>query len=58
MPERRDTCDWSNADDDTWATDCGEVHCFLDGGIVENRYVWCPYCGGLISESAGEAEEW
>lgn len=33
-----------------WHTGCGNAHQFGDGGIHDNKYSHCPYCGGGIGE--------
>lgn len=44
-------CIWIYDDvDDKHDTSCGEGHCFLEGGVAENKYIYCPYCGGKIQE--------
>lgn len=29
-------------------TSCGNAQTFIDGGIAENNYKFCPYCGDEI----------
>jgi DNA-directed RNA polymerase subunit RPC12/RpoP len=44
-------CAWEfNEDDGTHETQCGQTHYFPEGGIADNRYVFCPYCGRRIDE--------
>ena len=45
------TCNWSEDEDGYWETECGDMHCFLDGGPTENKYQFCPYCRGEIIEN-------
>jgi len=43
-------CDWTihDCDGNIYETDCGQLHYFSDGGVEENKYKYCPYCGRLI----------
>lgn len=43
-------CEWVLYDDDhgLWETECVNVHAFTEGGVLENDYKFCPYCGGEI----------
>jgi len=42
-------CTWTvDAIDGGHDTACGSKHDFTDGGIAENSYVYCPFCGGTI----------
>lgn len=45
-------CIWSfdKSEDDTrcYDTSCGSGHMFIDGGIEDNSYKFCPYCGKEI----------
>lgn len=43
-------CKWEIYDSDNriFMTECGELHEFIEGGIEENEYKFCPYCGGEI----------
>lgn len=43
-----DTCKWTEDSDGNWATGCDNLHCFMTGGVEENDYEYCPYCGLLI----------
>jgi hypothetical protein len=46
------TCTWTPEDDDnmpgTWASSCGELWSFIDGGPAENRVTYCHHCGGKV----------
>ena len=53
--EKRDGfCEWKLNDyfheDDYYDTSCGETGCFMEGGIKDNNYKYCPYCGKEIKE--------
>lgn len=44
-------CIWTYIDiDDFYETSCGndKGFCFNDGGIKENKFRFCPYCGKII----------
>ncbi len=44
-------CEWTYNDEYFhWQTSCGNAHQFGDGGIHDNKYSHCPYCGGGIGE--------
>jgi hypothetical protein len=44
-------CHWTYQDDETeaWATGCGEMWCFVDGGPKENNTRYCHGCGKPVS---------
>jgi len=48
----KNVCMWSfdKSEDDTrcYDTSCGSGHMFIDGGIEDNDYKFCPYCGKEI----------
>ena len=42
-------CEWKQEDhEDVYATECGEVHIFIDGSPIDNNHTYCPYCGKKI----------
>ena len=45
-PEQQE-CKWTFDDDEsnTWASGCGELWSFIDGGPAENRVKYCHGCG-------------
>jgi len=43
-------CIWAEDADGNWETSCGEMHCFFNGGVEDNEYRHCPYCGRRIEE--------
>lgn len=47
-------CTWTLDDDEsgTWASSCGELWSFIDGGPAENRVNYCHYCGGKCAIAA------
>ena len=49
IPEDDENCIWRYDDwAEFWTTKCGEAHVFLADGPIENKYVYCPYCGRKI----------
>lgn len=44
-PGRAHACRWEADEDGNWWSSCGEGFTFIDGGPVENRLRFCPYCG-------------
>ena len=48
----RERCEWREDMDGLYATACGEVWEFIDGGPAENKARFCPYCGGAIEAIA------
>ena len=49
-------CEWTIDDPDygVWDAACGNQHRFEDGGIEDNIFEFCPYCGGEIVEVSSE----
>jgi hypothetical protein len=49
-------CTWTQQDDEhmpgTWASSCGELWSFNDGGPKENRVSYCHHCGGKVNLTA------
>jgi hypothetical protein len=48
--ECAEKCQWTPEDDDndTYASACGELWSFIDGGPVENNIRFCHGCGKLV----------
>lgn len=40
-----DKCEWKDEREDVWATSCGGLFQFEDGGPADNSFAFCPYCG-------------
>ena len=38
-------------------TSCNEKFSFVEGGIKESCYVYCPFCGRVIKEAKDEDED-
>jgi len=54
------TCTWSLDDEDegTWASSCGELWLFNEGGPKENRVKYCHHCGKPVDvASAADKKE-
>jgi hypothetical protein len=51
------TCAWTEDEDDTWETECGHAFTFIDGGVSDNSFSFCPFCGGKIDPLAFEIDE-
>lgn len=51
VEERDAPCDWLPSEGgDAWATSCGNLFQFYDGGPLANSFTHCPYCGGDLTE--------
>lgn len=52
-PAKAESCTWSLSDEEsgTWASSCGELWSFIDGGPQENRVSFCHHCGGKVTIS-------
>lgn len=47
----RDTCKWTwEPMSDYYETECGNGFQFINGGVEENSYKFCPHCGRKIRE--------
>jgi len=45
-------CVWLSAEEDSYfETSCGHTFMFMDDGIKENHFQYCPYCQKPIVES-------
>jgi Mor family transcriptional regulator len=45
------SCEWTDENDgyfDGYKTACGQIQYFGEGEISDNKYKFCPYCGGNI----------
>lgn len=48
---KRQHCQWRidmGEEEDVYLTSCGHSSVFVTGGIADNEYKFCPYCGGGI----------
>lgn len=45
-------CEWTEDDDGSYDTACGEKHLFIEGDARANDYKFCPYCGSGIDSQA------
>ena len=51
------SCVWINENDgyfDGYKSACGQIQYFGEGGISDNKYKFCPYCGGKIDYTPKE----
>jgi hypothetical protein len=57
----RETCTWTESGDSempgTYASSCGEMWSFIDGGVKENRVTYCHHCGGKVVLAASPQEQ-
>lgn len=45
------TCRWRYDEIDCfYHTECGDGFCLIDDGLKENRFNFCPFCGGEIKQ--------
>jgi len=49
-------CVWTEDNDGNWFTTCGEGQVFETGGVTENHYRFCPFCGKAIKPGKPNAE--
>lgn len=51
MRPEQEECKWKKekGEEIVFETSCGAMHLFIDGGIRDNSYKYCPYCGGEIT---------
>jgi len=47
---KRTPCRWEQDMDGVWQTGCDNMFIFYEGGPIENRMKFCPYCGHHIGE--------
>lgn len=47
-------CDWEDDEDGTFHTECHNAFVFIDGGFEENGFIFCPYCGGRVTNHLHE----
>ena len=56
-PHKKRECVWTD-DDHHYGTQCGRAFEFIDDGPSENRFFYCPFCGGrLIEQPKGQDDE-
>lgn len=44
-------CEWADDEGGVFATGCGEYFQFSADAVSENKFKFCPYCGGKIKEA-------
>lgn len=47
-------CVWTFDEDGDFATQCGHLFFFDEGGIKENDCKFCQYCGGAVKDKSNE----
>ena len=40
----------------TYETECGGAWSLIEGTLVENKVIYCPFCGGKIILTSEEGE--
>lgn len=50
-------CYWQVDTDTTHETSCGNVFEFTAGGVEENCFNFCPFCGGSITHDDGDESD-
>lgn len=43
------TCEWTENGEDCFDTGCCKNFEFSDGGVADNGFEFCPFCGGAIT---------
>jgi hypothetical protein len=43
-------CKWIDDENGPFSTECGTEFEFINDGIKENKFLFCPFCGGAIVE--------
>ena len=45
-----EVCEWELSDDDynLYETSCGNLQILMGGSPIDNKYLYCPYCGKKI----------
>jgi len=44
----RKSCKWTENSDGVYETECDQAFEFIAGYLQENKFRFCPYCGGKI----------
>lgn len=45
----KENCVWTQVCEDYFDTECKKYFEFSDGGVADNGFEFCPYCGGAIT---------
>lgn len=53
-PEISNDCFWEFDDGGFYKTGCGRAFEFIAHGLTENRFNYCPFCGGSIKEKVSD----
>jgi uncharacterized Zn-finger protein len=60
LEKKSDTCEWDgeySCDCNYYETSCNHNFTFIDGGISDNNFKYCPYCGKEIEEIIPQEQE-
>ncbi len=57
MEKNTETCEWCDDYDGVWQTTCGNAWQFNNGGPINNKMKFCPYCGKSLIEKRIEADD-
>lgn len=49
LSKAKDECVWTQVCEDYFDTACKKYFEFSDGGVADNGFEFCPFCGGVIS---------
>lgn len=41
-------CDWREDENGAWQTECKHLFEFINDGPEENKFKFCPFCGGAL----------
>ena len=59
--QQRETCTWTEQDDPNlpgvYATGCGGMFVFNEGGVKDHGFSYCQYCGNEIALAASPQEQ-
>lgn len=47
-------CDWGEDDDTFFLTGCNRSFVFIEGNFEDNGFLFCPFCGGHITNHVNE----
>ncbi|MBP8282549.1 MAG: hypothetical protein KAX46_01325 [Chromatiaceae bacterium] len=47
-------CSWDDDEDGNYYTACRHTFIFIDGNFEENGFIFCPFCGGRVTNHIHE----
>lgn len=50
-------CNWKEDENGNWTTDCGEAFYLDTGSPEDNKFVFCPFCGGELDTHVHMSEQ-